>query len=103
MIDPSRQVKPARQLARHHQSTEARQRRIGLADQDPSERSASLTVITLRVTSINSAGGLEHLASVSHKPDGKPRICGVFRYLSVSVNTLLTEIRTVNDLPYPLI
>ena len=103
MIDPSRQVKLARQLARHHQSAEASKRGIGLADQDPSERSTSLTVITPRVTSINSAGAFEHLASVSYESDGKPRICGVFRYLRASVNTLLTDFLTVTDRPYPLI
>ena len=56
-------------LAAQHQSTEPCKRRVGLADQDPSEPSATVTVITLGVSAINFAGGLVHLASVSYKSD----------------------------------
>jgi hypothetical protein len=71
-------VKRPRQLTRHHQPAEAHQRRVRLADQDPSERSATLTVITLRVITINFAGSPYHPASVSYESDGKPRTRGVF-------------------------
>ena len=62
-----------------------------------------MTVITLWVSASNFAGGLVHLASVSYKSDGKPRVRGVFRYLRVIANTPLTNFLTAADRPYSLI